>query len=346
VGTAGIIAASTIGAAGIGAVGSGLASSAQAGAAKTAAQTQLELGQESLDFQKQQFQTEQQNLAPWLNAGTGGINELAYLLGITPQTPTGGTAATLGLGNPQTGGSPPILGPPGQRTAENIRVGNQLRGTPIVGGTQGTPATGAPSGINPQLGAFGSLMQPWTQTFQAPTAEQAAQYPGYQFQLQQGLNAMQNSQAAQGNLISGGSQAALNNYAQGAAQSDYNNVYNQALNQYTLGYNQFQQNQANQFNRLAALSGIGQTAAQTLGGLGQQAAGNVANINLGTGGQVGNSLINQGAATASGYAGVSNALGGGLNSIGQIALLSQLLGGGSSGQNPLWALGTPGTNPS
>src|SRR5579863_4685737 len=67
------------------------------------------------------------------------------------------------------------------------------------------------------------LLTPWTGKFTAPTAAQAEQTPGYQFQLQQGENAMQNSAAAQGGLLSGRTLASLNNYAQGTASENYQN---------------------------------------------------------------------------------------------------------------------------
>jgi hypothetical protein len=53
----------------------------------------------------------------------------------------------------------------------------------------------------------------------------------------------------------------------------------------------------------------------------------VAGISLGTAGQQGQSLQNAGAATASGYAGVANALSGGVQGIGQALSLQQLLQG-------------------
>lgn len=266
-----------LGAAGAGtavsAVGASKAAGAQAGAAKNAAQLQFQLGQESLDFQKQQYANQQKELAPWLQAGTQGIGTLSGLLS--------------------------------------------------------TPGQG--------------LLTPWTQQFQAPTAAQAAATPGYQFALQQGQNAVQNSAAAQGGLLSTGAQKTLAGYTTGLANQTYNDVYNRALAEYQQSYNIFQGNQTNTFNRLAALSGIGQTAATNLGQLGQAAAGNIANINLGTGGQVGASTLYGGAAQASGYAGLANAFQGGLGSIGQYALLSNLLGqGGGLGAPPA---GTPGVIP-
>src|SRR5258708_25388143 len=77
----------------------------------------------------------------------------------------------------------------------------------------GTQASGM---LSQMLGTPGQgLLTPWTQQFKAPTEAEAEQTPGYKFQLQQGENALQNSAAAQGGLLSGGTLAGLNNYAQG-----------------------------------------------------------------------------------------------------------------------------------
>jgi hypothetical protein len=81
----------------IGAIGSHAAAGAQAGAAKSAAQLQAQSAQNALDFQKQQWQTQQQNEAPWLKAGQGAIGQLSNLASnFQPwtqqfQAPTGAT---------------------------------------------------------------------------------------------------------------------------------------------------------------------------------------------------------------------------------------------------------------
>lgn len=201
----------------------------------------------------------------------------------------------------------------------------------------GTQGIGTLSGLLSTPGQ--GLLMPWTQQFNAPTGAQAAQTPGYQFTLQQGQNAIENSAAARGGLLSTGAMKTLDQYTTGLANQTYGDVYNRALTEYQQSYNIFQGNQTNTFNRLAALSGVGQTAANTLGQLGQQAAGNVANINLTSGGQIGNSLMAAGAATASGYAGIANSLTGGISNVNQYLLLQQLMqqqggGGGGGGQPP------------
>jgi hypothetical protein len=247
----------------IGAIGSGIAGSEQSSASKNAAQLQYQEQQNALDFQKQEWNTQQQNLAPWLKQGQSAIGTLG------------------GLQNQALAGKGPLA--------------------------------------------------PWTQQFQAPTIAQAEQEPGYQFALQQGTNALTNSAAASGNLLTGNTGEALQQYGQQLGQEDYSNVYNRALQQYQQSYNQYQNNQSNLFNRYAALSGIGQTAASQLGSEGTAAAGNVANISLTGGAQIGQQLNNAAAAQASGYVGAANSLSSGLNNLSQYSMLQNLINGQGGG---------------
>lgn len=89
--------------------------------------------------------------------------------------------------------------------------------------------------------------------------------PSYQFRLNQGLGAVQQSAAAQGNLLSGATLKALNNYAQDSASQEYHNAYNR-----------FNADQTNQYNRLSNLIGMGQNAAAQMGNNGMQTAQAVA----------------------------------------------------------------------
>lgn len=157
---------------------------------------------------------------------------------------------------------------------------------------------GASSTLSNLIGTPGQgLLTPWTQTFQAPTAEQARQTPGYQFQLQQGLDAMQNSAAGRGGLLSGRTLADLNNYAQGTADSSYNDTFNRSLTQYQQAYQAFQQNQANTYQRLMGATGIGLQGAQGAG-----------NLISGIGGDIASLMGQQGAARAGGTIGAANSI--------------------------------------
>jgi hypothetical protein len=243
----------------------GKAASTQAGAAESAAQLQAQEAQNALNFQEQQWNTQQQNLAPWLTAGKGALSNLSGLLS--------------------------------------------------------TPGQG--------------LLTPWTQTFTPPTAATEANDPGYQFRLQQGEGALANSAAANGSLLSGNTLEAQQQFGQNYASNEYSNVYNRALQQYQQNYGIFENNQSNEYNRLAGVAGTGQTAATTLGQEGQAAANNTSQIDLTTGAQQGQQMNNAAAAEASGYVGGANAwsgaLSGGTNNLTQLMLMQQLFGG--SGTN-------------
>jgi len=191
--------------------------------------------------------------------------------------------------------------------------------------------------------AQGSLTTPYGQTFQAPTGLTEQNDPGYMARLQLGTDALQRSAAARGSVLTGGTAKALDTYAQDYASNEYNNVYNRALQGYTTNFNAYNTNQANQYNRLAALSGVGQTTANQLANQGQAASNNVTNNLLTSGAQQAQQINNAGAATASGYVGAGNAwsgaLGGTANNLSNLYLLSQM--GGGSGYRPQPIFGTP-----
>lgn len=104
--------------------------------------------------------------------------------------------------------------------------------------------------------------------------------PGYQFQMQEGLNAIDRSAAARGRLNSGATMRAAQRYGSGLANNEFNNYA----------------------NRIATLANVGQTATSTGASLGANAASNA-----------GNATISAGNARASGYTNqagvVNNALG-------------------------------------
>lgn len=135
--------------------------------------------------------------------------------------------------------------------------------------------------------------------------------PGYQFQKQQGEDAINNSAAARGGVNSGNTLKALSQFGTGLANQDYWNAYNA----YTTGQNQ-------KFGQLQTIAGSGQNAAANLGALGTQ-----------VGSSVGNNIIGAGNAQAAGTVGSANAISNGINGVGQNYLLYSLLNGGG-GVNP------------
>lgn len=322
----------SLGGAAIGGNAAENAAGQQANAADYTAQLQYEESQNALGFQENQWNTEQNNLAPWLQSGAGALSNLDYLLGVNPQNMPYSTAAITGA-NP--GGGP-----------NGTPQGYGASGAAQVAGGTGTAGNTPFSASAPQGGGgWGSLLAAYPGgQFVAPTAQQALNSPGEQAQLQLGEQALQQSAAAGGNLLTGGTAEALNSYAQNLASTNYQNVYNQSFNTYASNYNQFENQQANEYNRLASLAGVGQTAASQLGTLGQSASNNVSSNLLGTGAQIGQDYQNAAAANASGIVGSANAwsgaLGGSANSLSQLALLQELYGGGG---NPLAAYGQAST---
>lgn len=114
--------------------------------------------------------------------------------------------------------------------------------------------------------------------------------PGYAFRLSEGQKALERSAAARGGLLSGGTGKALQRFGQDYGSQEYTNAFNR-----------YQTERAARLAPLQSLAGLGQTTAQQIGQQGMQ-----------TGANVGNEITNAGAARASGYVGVGNALSSGL----------------------------------
>lgn len=152
-----------------------------------------------------------------------------------------------------------------------------------------TSATGL-DGTNP-LGS--ALLKPIT--MDEATLRQT---PGYQFNLQQGLKAAQNSAAQRGLGVSGAAMKGASTYATGLADSTYQNQFNNAVT-----------NQTNQFNRLNTILAGGQNAAAGLGGIGQQTGANIGSTIAGAGNAIAGSQIAGANAWGSGIQGAANTYG-------------------------------------
>lgn len=132
--------------------------------------------------------------------------------------------------------------------------------------------------------------------------------PGYQFQLQQGQNALQNSQAAGNGIMSGAALKDLINFNQGTAATGYQNAYNRWLSQ-----------QQNTYNQLSGIAGLGENAAAGAGNVGATYANSI-----------GNNITGAANAQAAGQIGSANAWSGALNNGMGYYQLSQMLNGGGN----------------
>lgn len=116
--------------------------------------------------------------------------------------------------------------------------------------------------------------------------------PAYQFNVQQGLQAINNSNSVRGGALSGGTQKALQNYGMQQASNEYGNAQNR-----------FVQNQNQNFNQLSGMANMGLSATNQQASLGQM---------------YGNSMMGQ-------YNNMGNAQAGGI--LGKVAGQNQAIGG-------------------
>lgn len=124
--------------------------------------------------------------------------------------------------------------------------------------------------------------------------------PGYQFQLGQGINAIQNAAGPKTGVLSGNTLQAIQQYGTGLANQDWWNWLNNQQNLYTQDYNMASQNQGNLWNRFLQLALGGQQAA-TLTGPQAGLVSNIANTTAGIG-------QTQAAGTLGQYGGIANSV--------------------------------------
>ena len=345
----------------VSAVGANAAAGTQADAAKSAAQLQADTANNSLEYQGALSNAEIANQQPWYTSGEGALSQLDALMGITPGAAAQGVnIPSLGIGTqptstPATGAPGPavqgmpqsLIGRLGQSALQQVAANGQPAGTGTPASNLATPSTpfaaAAPGAIatdasgNPTGGAASTapLLQGWNQTFQAPTAVTEQNDPGYQFRLQQGEKALDMGAAASGNLLTGGTANAEQQYGQNYASNEYSNVYSRALQNYDTNFNTFETNSTNQYNRLAAMAGLGQTTAGQINANLTNAGTTAATTMSNAAAQIGQQTNNAAAATASGYTAGANAIGSGISgagsTYGQYNMLQQLLNNGGGG---------------
>lgn len=193
-------------AAGIGAAGSILGGVFGADGAKSAARTQARSADAAQEFQREMFETQRQDYAPWRRQGR---NALMALRG------------ELGLGAMPAG----------------------------YAGFQETP--------------------------------------GYDFEMSEGMRALESRLAAMGLTNSGVGMRTRQEYGQGLASRNY----------------------ANHIARLQSMAGIGQSATNALAGLGSQYAGNMGNLAMASGAARAGGIANAANAWGSAFEGVAGAAG-------------------------------------
>ena len=301
-----------------------------------------------------------------------------------------GTAASTAIG---TAGNQAAAGTTAAGAAGQAGVSSAVGAGQQAVGAAGTQATndvyGATGQANQALGnIYGGQLgmeSPYLQTgqagtnalanqvanpFQAPTAAQAEATPGYQFQLTQGLQGVQQQLGATGGGATGGDLKALTQYGQGLASTYYQNAFNNSLNAYNTNTNtaataagqgltaagqtnQAAENFGNQFsaNTIGAGtyagntglgtamygSNLGMQGAQYNAGLGLQAATTAGNQNMTGTEEAGNFFMQGAQGTAAGQMGQANGYASAIN--GASNLLMGGLTGGLGGGGLIGSLG-------
>ena len=255
-----------------GSVAGGLLAKSAAG---DAADAQLESQREALGLQREQFETTREDFAPFRESAGRADAALAYELGLAPRPQRQGWESIPqverirrqggGQAQPQNALAE-ITDPFARARAEEMAA---MRGqeAPTVGG-----GGGGGGGPRFRVGdqTFGSRAEAREYRrglFDDRDPADSFNYrgfretPGYQFRFDEGMDAVQSTLAASGKLGSGAALKAATRYGQGVAADEYNTY----------------------MNRLAALSGRGQTATNALANLGAGFAANAGNITMGMG---------------------------------------------------------------
>jgi hypothetical protein len=281
------------------------------GAASDAADAQLQAAQQASATQLQMFNQVQQNLQPWMTQGQMALSELSSLMGLPSQTfnQQAYQQALSAYNNPSNSLSPYYpQAQYGQQAGLWDLISQHLGLSPTQQGTPPNPANFMTTvAANPNA----PLMQP-IPSIQTPTISQFQQSPGYQWQMQQGIDAIQNSAAARG--LTGNTLKDLTTFGQGLANQDWWNWYNSNIQNQVQNANIANLNKNNIYNMLYNLSGSGQNAAANLGGFSTTTAQSIANNQIGAGN-----------AQAAGIVGSTGALAGGVNNAMQNYLLYNLM---------------------
>lgn len=262
-----------------------------ADAAKSAAATQAASGEKAIGEQRREFDIASKNLKPYQDTGKAALYKLSDYLGLGPMA-TGGmdaakTAATQAMRDHMSEIGQPL--DPGWEPPDSW-VQEYSKAHPEIAAGAAAPTTDA----------TGSLLKPFSFDI--------GKDPGYQFRLDEGTKAVENSASARGSQLSGATLKELLRYGSDYASGEYNAA--------------FQRDQATKnqiFGQLAGTAGMGQGATTTGVQAGQATAANI-----------GNTMTGIGNANAAGTIGGANAISGAAGGVGQAMLLRQAF----ANQNP------------
>lgn len=297
----------------------GRAAKKQAAAAQHATDATVQAGRESNALNWAMYQQNLANQQPYQRGGQLAYSALMSGMGLGPAVNSmggspGATTQVVGGATPVTGGG---FGAGAPGVSPDYGSANQAAFTTELPGI-GEVTTKNYGATNAELAQAGNQ---YAGTFkQQFTPSDLTMDPSYKWRLEQGMRALESSAAARGMTGSGSNLADITNYAQGAASQEYQSAFDR-----------FQTNQTNLFNRLAALSGTGQVAANNMGSAGQAAGQQIGNSTMQTAGNVANIGMSNANSQAAASMGQANAWSGALNNMGGAYAMSNWMTGGSPG---------------
>lgn len=228
------------------------------GKGKVSADPMLEYANKALDLQKTIYDKGQQQLAPYYQAGSTGLNELMLRLGLTGSssyTPTNREDLSKQLYDSEKylNKTEDWATRVTDMNALNAEVDRKMA-------EEAERVEAAKTDPN-----YGSLLD----TFGLDNYQED---PGYQFRLAEGNKALERSLNAKGKTFSPEATKALQSYGQGLASEEYGNAYNRFTN-----------DQNNLYNRLLGITGLGTGAYNTSIQQGQNYANQATDLYTGMG---------------------------------------------------------------
>lgn len=315
-----MVAAAVVGSAVVGGAVSMSAADKSAGAQSAAAGQAADANKYAADIQKQIYEQQRADFAPWRTVGQSALGQLSDMYGLASPYSVSGTPASndnstqisnleaqLAGVNNQLANATSGSGMPYGFGGRNRGGGNgggfllQQPGTDVTGLTQ------KQQDLTSQLSALRAAEQQADPNAGMSTADRQQSAmdkfftsPGYNFTLNEGLKSLDRYAAANGGFASGNTLKAANNYAQNMASNEFNNYQ----------------------NTLLSMSGLGQNAAG-----GSAAAGNNYSAAVGNNAaNLGNAYLAAGNARASGYQNQAGAVNQGLQNVASYYTLSSLMG--------------------
>lgn len=235
--------------------------------------------QQSLAAQQQAFQQQQQNLAPYLQAGYGALTQLQQSLGITPTASPGSAAGGVNVSayiqaNPDVAArarelqASGVIGAGGQWSSPEEWVAQvQLPNAQAAGEQRTYPTNGQGQQAAPTPQTYGAPPDP-RQTYERPDVGSApsmpdlsaAAYqksPGYEAGLKEGQRNLNANFGARGLLASGAGAEAAIKFGSDYQDKDYTDWRNAQMQQYQIALNQYNQDRARTDNVFGQDRGFG-----------------------------------------------------------------------------------------